>query len=273
MSVFVRSEADVLQQVVVAPPRREYFRVEDKARHNITETADEETAVLQHRQLVAVMGAFGAEVLSLAELPGHPNSVFTRDTAVVTPRGFIKLRMGLASRRGEAAWMAVFLESRGVPCVGTIVSSATAEGGDVILAGDVAFVGRSGRTNDAGVQQVSGLLRAQGYEVRVADVPARFLHIGGAMSVIDTQTVLSVAGVFPEGFFAGFLNLSVPNDGFIGGNVITLGPREVVALSESSAVGRLLREHDFTVHAMDLGEFSKGTGGPSCLIMPLVRKS
>ena len=91
------------------------------------------------------------------------------------------------------------------------------------------------------------------------------------MSVIDIDTVLSVQGVFPENFFRGFRNISVPNDSFITGNIITLGKRELIINKDNIAAIKKLKKLKFKTHKLDLSEFIKGTGGPSCLIMPLVR--
>lgn len=262
-----------MKKVVVCPPQREYFLVTDRRAHNITELADRDLAIMQHALLVETMSGFGTDVLIINELPGHPNSVFTQDTAVASPEGYIKLRMGIETRRGEESWMSNFLGSKGVPCVGIIEDPAIIEGGDIILAGNIAFIGISGRTNQEGAKQIDSLLTRQGFEVRTANVPAPFLHIGGAMSVVDIDTILSVERVFPDGYFQGFRVISVPNDGFISGNVITLGNRELIVNRENKVAIKRLHESGFVLHEVDLSEFTKGTGGPSCLIMPLVRAS
>lgn len=269
--IFLSHEGHNLKRVVVCPPQQEYFLITDRGAHNITELADKDIAIVQYALLVETMRNFGADVLIIDELPGHPNSVFTQDTAVASPGGYIKLKMGIKTRRDEESWMSDFLNSKGVPCVGKIEDPATIEGGDVILAGNIAFVGISTRTNHEGAKQIGSLLTKQGFEVRIANVQSPFLHIGGAMSVVDIDTILSVEGVFPDGYFQGFKVISVPNDGFISGNVITLGNRELIINKENKAAIKRLRESGFILHEVDLSEFTKGTGGPSCLIMPLVR--
>ena len=54
----------------------------------------------------STIAAFGAEVIDLSEMSGHPNSVFTRDTALSTPERFVRLRLGLPTREGEDRWVA-----------------------------------------------------------------------------------------------------------------------------------------------------------------------
>lgn len=267
----LRSEGDRLICVAVATPREQYFKVTDPTVHNMNELADRDKTLEQHKNLVELISRSGAEVVDLPELLGHPNSVFTRDVALVTPQGYVKLRMGLSSRRGEADWMADALEARGEHCAGEIERPGTVEGGDVILAGDVAFVGHSSRTNQDGVHQVSELLQKMGYEVRVADV-SDYLHLGGAVSVVAPDRLLACRGHYPGGFFKGFGVIWVDRVGPSSGNVICLGPNEVIANeAENRQSMDALLAAGVTVHGVDLSEFRKGAGGPSCLILPVER--
>jgi dimethylargininase len=257
----------------VCSPRREYWQVGDPHAHNIREVADAQEAMEQHRGLRAVLAAGGAEVVDVPELSGHPNSVFTRDSSLCTPRGHIRLRMGLSTRRGEGPWMSRHLQAIGVPRIGGISEPGTVEGGDVILAGSVAFVGESERTNVAGIQQLSRLLSGMGFEVRVARIVPPRLHIGGAMSLVGPDRVLCCAGLFPAGYFDGFDTIVVPADTFVSGNVICLGPDEVIAEKTNVTVISVLERAGVDVHVLDLSEFVKGAGGPSCLTLPLEREA
>ncbi len=268
----VRNEGDRLRRVIVCSPRKEYFRAGEPEEHNIAEIADPLTARRQHDLLKSVMADEGCEVIVLHELEGHPNSVFTRDTAVLTPEGFIRMRMGLPSRSGEEDWIAEALEALDVPCAGSVEAPGTAEGGDVILAGRIAFIGRSGRTNAAGADQVRAILARQGYDVRTHDIPAPFLHLGGAMSMIGPQRVLCAANVFDASFLAGLDVLTVPGASFAGANVICLAEDHVVACRSGGAAAGLLLAHGVRVHITDLSEFIKGSGGPTCLILPVDRR-
>ncbi len=265
------NEGEALRRVVVCPPGREYVTYEDPREHNIAERADLHRARAQHARLRELLGLYGAEVIAVPECPGHPNSVFTRDPAVVTPKGYVELRMGLPTRRGEEGWLARHLEELGVPRAGRIEPPGTLEGGDVILAGRVAFVGLSSRSNGDGVRQLKALLERMSYEVRVARVPSPYLHIGGAMSMVAPDRVLACAGAFPRGFFAGFELIEVSPDDFVSGNVICLRPNEVIAEASQRRVMERLSGAGVEVHPLDLSEFVKGTGGPTCLILPVER--
>ncbi len=268
----LRNEGDRLTRVIVSTPRDAYFDVSTHAGANIPELADRQRTIEQHDALKETMEACGCQVIDLPELAGDPNSVFTRDVALVTPRGHIKLRMGLEARRGEEAWMSRALEAVGEPCIGEIRAPGTVEGGDVILMGSVAFVGLTDRTNEEGIAQLGRMLGEVGYEIRVARLGSEWMHIGGPMSAIGPERVLCCRGVFPADFFNGFDTVEVDPRGPSTGNVICLAENEVIAnAAENAPVIALLETAGVKVHALDLSEFRKGAGGPSCLVLPVER--
>jgi dimethylargininase len=267
----LRNEGDRLLRVVACAPRREYFEVADPASHNIGDIADPKKATDQHRKLQAVLRRAGVRVVNLTELTGHPNSVFARDAGLVTPDGYIKLRMGLETRRGEEEWMASALDSLGLPCAGKIEDPGTVEGGDVILAGEAVFVGLSARTNRSGLRQLSRLLVRMGFEVRSLRLPSDHFHIGGLMSAIGPRSVICCRDFFPGGFFDGYEVIKIPCPEDSSANVIALGNKRVVVEQACRGTARALREAGFVTHLVDLSEFVKGRGGPTCLIMPVDR--
>jgi len=268
----IRNEGDKLSKVVVCTPKSEYFRLDNLRAHNIAQIADPKMAKEQHDKLKSLLKGFGCEVIDIPELAGHPNSVFTRDTSLCTPQGYIKLRMGLQTRRGEEDWIAKTLDSIGESQAGSIKEPGTTEGGDIFLAGSVAFVGHSQRTNANGVRQLSRMLQAMNYEVRAITLPKSHLHLGSLMSVIGPRHVLCCRGFFPDKFLDGFEKIEVPCDTFGSANVICLGDNEVLANSADREVIKQLERARIKVNAIDLSEFAKGRGGASCLILPVERK-
>ncbi|MCL4408359.1 MAG: arginine deiminase family protein [Thermotogae bacterium] len=251
---------------LMCEPHKAYFEVEDLKIHNITERAKIETAIFQHRKLSSTIESFGHKVIKAEELKDHPNSVFTKDPVFCTPFGYIKMRMGLESRRSEEEWLGNMLESMGKNRIGEITFPATAEGGDVILSDHVAFLGFSTRTNSEGINQLSKILSSLGYEIRVAKVPQPYLHLGGMMTFLGGKNLIGVKSLFERDFFNDFKILEVPSDNFISGNVIFLPPDKIIAEKSNLTAIKILKKFGFEVHEIDLSEFVKGTGGPTCLV-------
>jgi len=267
----VTNEGDRLARVVVCTPGKAYFDPGNLAEHNLTQLANRDLTLAQHKELKAALRAGGAEVLDLPELPGHPNAVFTRDTALVTPAGYIKLNPGLVTRVGEETWMAEHLEAMGIPKVGDIVAPGTVEGGDVILAGRVAFVGRTMRTNDAGIRQLSPLLGQMGYEIRIIPMPCTILHLDKAMMMTGPDIILYCRELMAPELLAGFDLTVLSCYEYATANIICLGPDECLVDSANTRVIEKLEHRGTRVHTRNFSEFAKGTGGPNCLIMPVER--
>lgn len=267
----LRNEGERLKRVVVCTPRKEYARASNLEKHNIGELGDSTLAIGQHDRLKNKLREFGAEVIDIPELDEHPNSVFTRDTALCTPQGYVKLRLGLKTRLGEGEWMAETLEAVGESCVGEIKAPGTVEGGDVVLAGEVAFIGRSIRTNEEGIRHLSALLEMMGYEIRVVQLPDTILHLDKVLMVLGPKQLLYCRGLILKETIDGFEGIGVLCGGDTTANIICLGETELLIHRSNSTVIERLKAEGFKVHHLDLSEFAKGMGGPNCLIMPVER--
>jgi len=267
----VKNEGDRLTRVVVSTPGDDYFNPGNLADHNLTQLADRDLTLQQHAELKATLQSGGAAVIDLPELAGHPNSVFTRDTALATPEGYVKLNMGLDTRTGEENWMAACLDSIDMPFAGEINAPGTVEGGDVILAGRVAFIGRTIRTNDDGIRQLSALLEKMDYEIRVIPMPGTILHLDKAMMMTGPDSIIYCRELMAPELFNGFDITVLSCYEYATANLICQGPAECIVDSANRRVIEKLETTGITVHALDLSEFDKGTGGPNCLIMPAER--
>jgi len=267
----LRNEGDRLTRVVVCSPKTAYFKVDNCEAHNIKEVADRDLSIKQHKELRETLRTFGSEVIDIDELEGHPNSVFTRDMAVVTPEGYIRMSMGIETRTGEEELMSSALERLGEPRAGEINEPGTVEGGDVILCGSVAFVGHTQRTNGEGIRQISRILKRMNYDVRMPEVPGSYLHLDQTIGVLGPERLIYCSGLFPPDLFKGFeaIPFSCENDNV---NFIGLGPNSILAPASNLGVIQQAERLGVKVHIVDLAEFWKGTGGPNCLIMPLERK-
>ena len=83
------NEGDRLTRVVVSTPRDAYFDVGTHGGANIPELADRERTIEQHDALKTTMADFGCEVIDLPELAADPNSVFTRDIALISDKSVL----------------------------------------------------------------------------------------------------------------------------------------------------------------------------------------
>jgi dimethylargininase len=268
-----KSEGDALRAAVVCAPDVEYTRVDDTVRQNFVRVPDPDASREQHARLRAALAEHGARVHEVPELSAHPNSVFVRDVALVTPEGFVRLRMGLPARSGEEAWLEGHLIALGLPRVGAIEPPGTLEGGDVFLLDDVALVGLSPRANAEGARQLARLLEPMGYRVRTAPVFPPALHLGSVLSPVGPGRVVVVEGTLPADFLEGLDVIGAPRVGVdASANVLCLADNEVLAdAGECPATLEALDGAGVSVRTLELSEFAKGSGGPTCLVLPVGR--
>ncbi|MCK5682932.1 amidinotransferase, partial [bacterium] len=71
----LRSEGERLKRVVVCTPRHEYACATNLEKHNIGNLGNPKVAIQQHDRLKAKLREFNVEVVDIAELNEHPNSV------------------------------------------------------------------------------------------------------------------------------------------------------------------------------------------------------
>jgi len=267
----VRNEGDKLTRAVVCTPNREYFRLDNLEEHNIDGLANPEIAFQQHALLKSTLAAFGVEVIDIPELDGHPNSVFTRDAALCTPEGYIKLRLGFKTRLGESKWMAQNLDRLGETLVGEIRAPGTVEGGDIVLAGQVAFIGQSMRTNEEGIAQLSFFLSKMGFDIRVVGLPNSILHLDRILMMFSPKELIYCSEFIPKDLLNGFRTIEISYGPEATANSICLGNNAMIVDCSNHVLTERLQAENVVVHKLDLSEFAKGMGGPNCLIMPVER--
>ena len=100
------------------------------------------------------------------------DSLYVHDPVLITDAGAVILQTGKVARRGEGPAMADALKGWGVPILGVVEGDATAEAGDMIwLDSRTLLVGRGFRTNQAGIDRLSSLLRPLGVTVIPVPLP------------------------------------------------------------------------------------------------------
>jgi dimethylargininase len=205
------------------------------------------------------------KVVALPAEPEFPDAVFIEDTAVVVDELVIVTRMGLAKRRAETRSVSEFL-SKYYP-VKYLIPPATLDGGDVIRAGKMLYVGLSGRTNEHGVASLRSSVEPYGYSTVAVRVTG-CLHLSTGCSYVGRNTMLANTNWIDTTPMAGFKIIEVPPEEPWAANVIAFN--DVILLPDSFPQTRILLDrHGFDVQTVDISEFQKAEGGLSCLSLRL----
>lgn len=228
-----------------------------------TGTPDLTRMLSAHRDYINALDDAGLTVTELGALEEFPDSVFVEDTALCLAEGAVLMRPGAATRAGEVAQMAPALR-RFYTEVLQITGPGFIEGGDILVNGKTILVGRSARTDAAGIAELAGLVAAWGYQVRELSTPDGVLHFKTDCSLLDEKTVLATERLAASGCFTDYqVILTAPGEA-AAANAIRCNDLVLMAAGFPGTSARL-REAGFTVREIDNSECAKLDGGMSCL--------
>jgi dimethylargininase len=228
--------------------------------HLAREPIDIERARAQHGAYEHALRRLGCKVERLSPKPRLPDAVFVEDTAVVVEEVAIVTRPGAASRRPETESMAEALQRYRKLAV--VQAPGTLDGGDVLRLGRRVFVGRSSRSNAAGVASLRRALEPFGYSVSSVGLEG-CLHLKSAATAIAPGTLLvNPAWVDPGLFEATGIVESDPDEPFAA-NGLQVG-EAVLFPSAFPRTRRRLEEYGIQVVAVELSELAKAEGAVTC---------
>jgi len=221
---------------------------------------DAELALDQWRGYVDAFRARGWNVVEVESADEHPDGVFVEDAAVVFGDLAVLTSPGAESRRGEVATVATALD--GLPVHRRrLEGPGTLDGGDVLKVGRTVYVGRTARTNDAGIAQLRAIVEPAGWTL-VAVPVTKVLHLKSAVTALPDGTIVGRAeNVEDPDAFPAFLE--VPEEH--GTAVVDLGGGALLMSSGAPRSAELFRARGFEVVPVAITEFEKLEGCVTCL--------
>jgi dimethylargininase len=221
---------------------------------------DLERARSQHVAFEEALRSLGCEVRRLMELPELPDAVFVQDTAIVVDEVAIIARPGAESRRPETASVANAL----IPFrpLHFIEPPGTLDGGDVICVGRHVWVGRSSRTNDEGIRQLSERLARHAYSIRGVPI-AGCLHLQSAITPVADGVMLINRQWVDASAFEQFEFIDIDPSEPFAANALRVGSSVVYATTFRRTRERL-ETRGIHIVPVDMSELAKAEGGVTC---------
>ncbi len=216
-----------------------------------------------HSAYVEALRSTGAEVIELEPLDAFPDAQFVEDTALCLPQGAILMRPGAPSRLGEVAEMAPTIRA----CyddVREIKGPGYVEGGDILVTGQEILVGRSDRTDAAGVAELAEIASEWGHALREVFTPDGVLHFKTDCSLMDAETILSTRRLSASGCFEGYRVLHVADGEEAAANAIRFNNLVLMAAG-FPRTAEMLDKAGYEVIQIDNTDCAKLDGGMSCL--------
>ncbi len=235
----------------------------------------------QHHAMCEILEKEGAEVFPFEDPSGYwTNLTFTRDIALLTPKGVILNRFAMYFHQGETKLAQDFFNKLGIPIIGAIQGKGTMEGGSFsLLDPHTAIVGRSVRVNDEGIEQLRHLLSYQDIDLIVLDMPAYYIHLDEAFVPVDKNKVLCSTFILPFWFLKmlkerGYEIIEADRDDpMLTNNCLAISPGKVLFPAIGVNTRKNLEKAGVEVLPVDVSEINKLGGGIHCATLPLLRES
>jgi dimethylargininase len=226
---------------------------------------DLEQALAQHAAYCEALEGCGLSLTRLEPDPGHPDSTFVEDTAVLTPGRAVLTRPGAPSRLGEVAPIRPPL-ARHFTEFRTISAPGTLDGGDVCEADGHFLIGISHRTNEAGARELAAFLAEEGRTSAFIDIRDMqgILHLKSGIAWVGDNRIAAIESLAGHPALREYEIIPVDPAEAYAANCIRVNDRVLIAAGHprfESALRRLL----YDVVPLEMSEFEKMDGGLSCL--------
>jgi dimethylargininase len=270
-------------RLIVRPPGAAL--VDALSEHPERDLIDVHEARREHAAYVAALRAALVEVVTLPAEEHLPDATFVRDTVLAFPAAgtegptalLVAARPGAPSRRPEVP--SVVARARELAGPGAafleIAEPGTLDGGDVITYGERVAVGVSARTNRAGAEQLASAVEAIGYRAFLCPVTDR-LHLASAVAPLGARRLIGTAAGYASLEDGGaetappdeIQRLVIPDGEVPAASVLKAGGRCFVVRGHPTAL-ELMRAVGEEVVEVELREFTRADGGPTCLVAPI----
>lgn len=212
---------------------------------------------------VAALTGAGWDPVEVPAAPECPDGVFVEDTVVMVGGTAVITHPGAPPRRPETMGTSVTVRALGYPTVA--IEDGHLEGGDVLKIGTTVYVGRTARTDAAGVAALRRICAPLDHRV-VAVPTTKVLHLKSAVTALPDGTVIGYPPLVDDpGFWPHFRPM--PEEG--GSHVVDLGDGRLLMAASAPRSIELIADLGFVPIAVDISEFEKLEGCVTCLSVRL----
>lgn len=215
------------------------------------------TARAQHAVYRQLIASLGVDVKVLPAEHALPDSCFVEDTAVVVDKVALITRPGASSRQAEPQGVADALSKLERIYM---QEPATLDGGDVMRLGKRLYVGKSARTNAAGIAELQRVFN----NVTVIDMPRGILHLKCVCAPLGDDRITLADDTIPVRDFGSVDIVRVPAEEAYAANVLAIGS-SVLVPSGFPRTRDALAAAGYSPLELHTSEFRKADGALTCL--------
>lgn len=289
--MFINTMYKKMDTVILKHPREAFinqqFLNEDAIKCNYLQIPNFELAVEEYELFLEKLSNHVENIYFLSQNENVSiDSIYAHDPVKFTPTGAIILKSGKEIRASEAIEYKKFLSNKGIPIIGELVGDARCDGGDIVwIDMKTVAIGRGYRTNDEAIRQLKIILKPFVEEIKIVQLPHDLgedncLHLMSFLSIIDERKAVVYSRLMPVELRQYLINeqfelFEVSDEEYetLGCNVLAIGPSKCMIVEGNPEITAKLKNHGIEVITYKGNEISvKGTGGPTCLTSPVIRK-
>lgn len=276
LSIQSHTEYDRLKHVLVAPAEHMAITeiINETQKNYANDNINIEVATEQHQNFVKTLQAENIEVYELEADQTLNEQVFTRDIGFTIGDTLFISHMNRDIRQLEIPVLTDWLNAHKLDF--TQIGTHSIEGGDVIIHKDDIWVGVSGRTSHAAIDELETKLPT--HMIHRLELREDILHLDCAFNIIDDHTALIYTDAFNEADLENLkekytlIEVTVEEQFAMGPNVLAIGDRKIISLPENTRINQLLEQANFKVIEVPFSEIIKSGGSYRCCTLPLLRK-
>ena len=222
---------------------------------------DYKIALKQHDAYCEALEKCRLKLTVLDANPDFPDSCFVEDTAVVTKDFGVIARPGNKKRLGEEIEIKKILEPL-LPLY-SINDTGTLDGGDVMQADNIFFIGLSNRTNLTGSRQLKETLEKYNYTVYVIPI-CNILHFKTGVNYLGENNLLVQEGICTMNELSAFNRILIDQNESYAANCLRVNDYVLVPKGFPKTKANV-EKLGYKIIELELSEFQKMDGGLSCL--------
>ena len=225
--------------------------------------ADPALASRQWTKYVEALNDAGWQTVEVAAADDCPDGVFVEDTVVMIGGTAVLTNPGADQRKPEIDGTAATLARLGYPVAR--ITGGTLDGGDVLKVGVTVYVGRTRRTDAAGIAALRGICGPLGRTV-IAVPTSTVLHLKSAVTALPDGTVIGYPPLVDD---PSRWPLFRPMPEESGSHVVDLGAGRLLMAASAPRSAALIADLGYTPVPVDISEFEKLEGCVTCLSVRL----
>lgn len=225
-------------------------------------TPNYEQVLIQHEAYVNALKKCGVEVTYLEADEAFPDATFVEDTAVLTKEFAVVTNPGAPSRNGEIKAIEEALQPF-YDKIHHIVAPGFLDGGDVLQADRIFYIGLSERTNEEGAKQLKEIVEAENYTAHI--IPLKeFFHLKTGIAYVGKNRMVMAGEFITNPLFDTYEKIIIPKEQEYAANCILVNDY-VILPAGFEQTNEQLKSLGYQTIELAMSEFQKQDGGLSCL--------